>query len=307
MRIFYLYVVLFSLTYSDAFSQTKNNFNLNSSLIPIDEILSGGPPKDGIPSIDSPLFFDINSAQKNLPLDSKAIIVEYQNEIKAYPLPILNWHEIVNDTIGDKKITITYCPLCGTGVVFERTLDKKNFDFGVSGLLYQSDVLLYDRQTNSLWSQLMRQAVTGEMKGKKLVLYPSKLLPLFDYLKKNPSTKILSTKTGHVRDYNKSPYGNYSSSDSLYFPVKKLDPSIHPKTWALLIENDSKHLIVTINAFKEKEKEKTFTLGKNKIIVNFDKKESVLHCKENQPHALCMSGYFFALKTFYPDALVINQ
>ncbi len=211
------------------YSQSMNGFDLLGALIPIDEIKQGGPPRDGIPSIDHPVFVSREKAKQELPPDTRAIIVEHSQMIKAYPIPILNWHEIVNDQIGKLPIVVTYCPLCGTGVVFERSYLNQRLSFGVSGLLYNSDVLLYDRNTESLWSQIMRKGITGKMKGRELTIVSSKIVPLFEFLERNPKTKVLSTDTGYSRDYKRSPYGNYSSSGSLYFPVSNLDQTVHIK------------------------------------------------------------------------------
>ena len=289
---------------SEIQAETINGFDLNGSLIPTGEIKRGGPPRDGIPSIDKPQFIYEEEAKKALPHDTRAIIVEHKNVLKAYPIPILNWHEIVNDEIAGIPIVITYCPLCGTGIVFHSKFSDKILKFGVSGLLYQSDVLLYDRSTESLWSQLMRQSISGKMKGQKLSILPTKIVPLFDFLKMHPNTKILSTKTGSRRDYKRSPYGDYSSSGSLYFPVNNLDKTVHIKTWSLLIEYRNNHLIVPISELKNNMRERSFSLGNMKVKVKFDKKTSSLFCSDNVTSVTCITGFYFALKAFYPQSRV---
>ena len=150
-------------------ASSKNGFDVGNSSIPVAEILSGGPPRDGIPSIDDPHFITSDRADFLDPED-RVIGVSRNGEARAYPIAIMNWHEIVNDRIGDESIVVTYCPLCGTGMVF---LAPPGLEFGVSGLLYNSDVLLYDRQSESLWSQIMMQAVSGERLGEKLNLLPA--------------------------------------------------------------------------------------------------------------------------------------
>ena len=142
-----------------AHSETKNGFELDHGLISPADIYRGGPDKDGIPSIDSPVFIDQSDAGF-LEDDDPVIGIEIDGTARAYPISILNWHEVVNDSIDDTYFTITFCPLCGTGIAFNSNVDGEVLEFGVSGLLYNSDVLLYDRKTESLWSQIMGKAVT---------------------------------------------------------------------------------------------------------------------------------------------------
>jgi len=136
-------------------------------LIPLDKIKGGGPPKDGIPSIDNPVF--TNAKDANFMSDSDTVIgLDINGETKAYPLFILVWHEIVNDIVSDTPVSVTYCPLCYTNQVFERIIDGKTVEFGTSGKLYNSNLLMYDRLTESYWSQALGMAVTGELTGYEL-------------------------------------------------------------------------------------------------------------------------------------------
>ena len=150
----------------------KNGFNLKNSTIPIDKIFQGGPPRDGIPSIDRPNFISVDKADY-LKDEDRVLGIDYQGETRAYPIRILNWHEIVNDKIGEHSVAVTYCPLCGSGIVYKADINGKPSQFGVSGLLYNSDVLLYDRQTETLWSQILSKAVSGELVNKKLDIIQS--------------------------------------------------------------------------------------------------------------------------------------
>ena len=178
-QVIYLYTILLIGLYTAYGSQTKiskNGFALDNSLIPPSEIHSGGPPRDGIPSIDKPKFITTTQATFMRAKD-RVVSVEIGKETRAYPLRILVWHEIVNDHIGNMDIVVTYCPLCGTAMVFNRNNTGKTRTFGVSGLLYNSDMLMYDRETKSLWSQLMMQAISGPAtgetrKGRSYLLIP---------------------------------------------------------------------------------------------------------------------------------------
>ncbi len=146
-------------------------FDFSKHSIPRSEIRSGGPPKDGIPAILEPKFVRVDQATFIKDQD-RVLGLVHHGESKAYPINILNWHEIVNDVVGGRPVFITYCPLCGTGMAFDPTFNGRVYTFGVSGLLYKSDVLMYDHQTESLWSQIRKEAVTGEMIGSRLTLLP---------------------------------------------------------------------------------------------------------------------------------------
>lgn len=211
-----------------AWAQTRNGFDLAASLIPPDEILPGGPPRDGIPAIDRPKFVTASNA-RFLSADDPVLGVARNGVAKAYPIRVLNWHEVVNDRIGAEPVVITYCPLCGSGVAFKSTVAGRALSFGVSGLLYNSDVLLYDRETQSLWSQIAHKAVTGPMKSSVLEAVPIAHTTWSDWRARHPATTVLSTDTGHARDYGRDPYAGYERQREIYFPVKFRSEGFHPK------------------------------------------------------------------------------
>ena len=144
-------------------SVQRNGFSIEDPLIPLEEILGGEPPRDGIPSIDSPIIILAAEAGWLFP-DSRIIGLDIEGDILVYTLAILNWHEIVNDTVGGVPVSSTFCHLCGTGMAFLRDFDGAFTTFGISGLLYNRDLLLYDRKGKFLWSQIMGQAVSGPRK-----------------------------------------------------------------------------------------------------------------------------------------------
>ena len=196
--------------------------------ISLTELLAGGPPKDGIPSIDKPKF----DTPKTMPFkeDETVIGVFLNGEARAYPYSILNWHEIVNDKIGNTSITVTLCPLCDTNPVFVRMVNGKETTFGVSGKLYQSCLVMYDRLTDSLWIQPWGMAIAGPLVNQSVPRIPAIKTTLGLWKKKYPDTKILSTNTGHSRDYHYFPYGTYYTDDKIIFPVRNLDKlQVHPK------------------------------------------------------------------------------
>jgi hypothetical protein len=208
---------------------SSNGFDLSNATLPREQILSGGPPRDGIPALSDPKMIPAGVADYLEPED-RIIGITLKGQSRAYPVAILNWHEIVNDEIAGQHVAITYCPLCGTAVAFDASVDGRVTEFGVSGLLYNNDVLLYDRDTESLWSQILGESISGERAGQKLTAIPISHTTWRDWLKRHPETLLLSDDTGHNRDYNRNPYAGYSQSRSTYFAVNNEAPdTYHPK------------------------------------------------------------------------------
>ncbi|MBW2716321.1 MAG: DUF3179 domain-containing protein [Deltaproteobacteria bacterium] len=204
----------------------RNGFKLTPSLISTREILRGGPDRDGIPALSRPHY--TAAARADWRDDELVIGVVRGDEARAYPIAILVWHELVNDELGGDPILVSYCPLCGTALVFDRRIDGGARNFGVSGLLYQSDMLMFDRETESLWSQIGANAVTGKLMGRRLDLLRSKTMTWKRWREAHPETTVLSKETGHLRDYTRTPYEGYETSNLIYFPVKS-DTRKHPK------------------------------------------------------------------------------
>lgn len=198
-----------------------------SPLVDPSEIISGGPPLDGIPPIDEPKFIRPSEATWLAPQEP-VIAIDLNGDRRAYPAQILIWHEIVNDTVGGVPVTVTYCPLCNTGIAFERpTIDGRLLDFGTSGKLYHSNLVMYDRQTESLWPQALGQAVVGPLTGTRLEFVPVQMVAWADWRAANPGGKVLSRDTGALRDYGTNPYVGYDSGDPYLFNGK-VDPGLPP-------------------------------------------------------------------------------
>ncbi len=218
-------------------------------LIPLDRIKGGGPPKDGIPSIDNPVFADVQSSQ--FMSDSDTVIgLDVNGEVKAYPIFILVWHEIVNDNVGGIPVSVTYCPLCYTNQVFERIINGQEVEFGTSGKLYNSNLLMYDRLTESYWSQALGIAVKGELTGYQLNLVPFDVITWGDWKTLHPDTLVLTTDTGHIRSYATDPYGNYYAEPRIMFPVEHSDDRLHPKEIIIGFSQDD-----TYKAYKQNDVE----------------------------------------------------
>lgn len=183
------------------FSNTTINFA---------DIMEGGPPKDGIPSIDNPKFkavWEIKGMGKKEPV----ISLNIKGDIRAYPVRILMFHEIVNDTVGGVPVTITYCPLCNAALVFERTLDGRVLDFGTTGKLRMSDMVMYDRQSESWWQQFTGEAIVGKYTGKMLKTIPSRIESFTLFKERHPRGRVLVPNDDSMRRYGKNPYVKYDS------------------------------------------------------------------------------------------------
>ena len=173
------------------------------------DLLSGGPPRDGIPPIDQPKFIENQLAAQWLKPNDPVIALEINGDARAYPLQILTWHEIVNDVVGEIPVTITFCPLCNSAIVFKRNHQGITYDFGTSCLLRHSDLVMYDRQTESLWQQFTGEAIVGVMTGEQLMMIPSGLIGFEQFQAAYPAGKILSKETGYSREYGRNPYPGY--------------------------------------------------------------------------------------------------
>jgi Protein of unknown function (DUF3179) len=182
-------------------------------LVDPDDIISGGPPPDGIPPIDDPKFLAPDDA--TFLADREPVLaVEIGGDARAYPLQIMTWHEIVNDEIGGMPVSVTYCPLCNTGIAFERpTIDGQLLDFGTSGKLYNANLVMYDRQTGSFWAQATGQAIVGKLTSEQLEFVPARIVSFADWRAEHPDGLVLSRDTGVERPYGENPYEGLDTSE----------------------------------------------------------------------------------------------
>ena len=299
-------ILLLTMMISSLPAQMKNGFDLSDALINPDEILSGGPPRDGIPAINHPRFVKAPQADF-LKAEDRVYGIQYNGVVKAYPIKILNWHEIVNDWFGNDPLVITYCPLCGSGITFSRGIAGEMREFGVSGLLYNSDVLLYDKQTESLWSQIMGKAISGPLKGTLLEPIPMTLTTWQDWRDQYPETLVLSTETGFKRDYNRNPYTGYEQTERLMFPVSNENPAYHAKETVLAIERNGQ-----FKAYPFSELQKAGSLIKDEIagseiMIHYNHENQsarALDSQSNEIHGVIL--YWFAWIAFHPESDVFK-
>lgn len=191
--------------------------NWNRHIISYEELLSGGPPRDGIPSIDDPSFVTPEEATEWLADNEPVVSLEIAGDARAYPLQILTWHEIANDEVGGLPVVVTFCPLCNSAITFERTVDDQVLEFGVSGLLRNSDLVMYDRTTESLWQQLTGRAIVGDMVPRQLSFVPSSIVSFADFRSAHPEGMVLSRDTGYNRRYGQNPYVGYDNIEQSPF------------------------------------------------------------------------------------------
>ena len=283
-----------------------SGFDFSRHSIPIEDIESGGPGKDGIPALHNPRF--VGAAQAGFLLDADRVLgLSRGGEAKAYPLRILNWHELVNDELGGLPVLITYCPLCGTGMAFDPVLKGKRYTFGVSGLLYNSDVLMYDLQTESLWSQIKREAVTGPMTG-------TRLQPVFlvhttwgEWRREHPDTKVLSDRTGYDRDYERDPYAEYRRSRGLWFAVQKSSAHFHPKEWVLGVVIGGAAKAYAFSDLTGQPSVFTDRVKEVPIQVHFHSESRNAFVTDMQGEPIpSVVGFWFAWYAFYPETMIYS-
>ena len=208
--------VRFTLRYWEQTNFCKTNVDLES-------ILSGGPPPDGIPPIDNPVYESVEQASAWMIEESPVVVVTVNEETRAYPLAVLTWHEIVNTEIGGEAVTVTFCPLCNSAIVFDRTVEGDTLDFGVSGNLRNSDLIMYDRQTESWWQQFTGEAIVGEYTDTMLEMLPSQIIGFGAFAAEFPEAEVLSKETGARRQYGQNPYAGYDSVETPFLFDGELD------------------------------------------------------------------------------------
>jgi len=220
----------------------------NRWLIPVGEVQDGGPGQDGIPPIDNPKF-TVASTAANVAPEDMVIAVRYAGQVRIYPHDIMDYHEIVNDGTAENPLILSYCPLTDSAVAWQGHPDHANRTFGTSGLLYNSNLILYDRETRTLWSQMLQLGVNGPRVGetpKNFQLIEATFTTLQAMY---PDAVVLTRNTGHARDYDRYPYGTYLTSSDLLFPVSHLDDRLFPKDRVVGIYDDDNSKAYQIAGF----------------------------------------------------------
>lgn len=276
--------------------------------IPLEEIFSGGPGKDGIPSLDDPRFVKWKEADFLNEESEGILLIDGNSKSFFYPFSVLVWHELVNDRkdIGEKKdvpILVSYCPLCRTAVVFERIVDGVEVEFGVSGKLWQSNLLMYDRQEKeedeSLWSQVAGEAVVGKKTGKKLVYIPSEIRTFGNAKIDFPNLEVLSKDTGSLRDYESDPYEGYYDNDVLFFPTNFKILGLHPKEKIISFRNDDLNFFIIKKNINKKEE--NFVL-ENKQKVSIERNGEKIKVYVDGKKIVFVESFAFSWLSVYPES-----
>jgi hypothetical protein len=217
--------------------------DFSRTAVPFSEILSGGPPRDGIPPIDAPAFKPV-AEDRDLEPNDPVIGLEIAGDARAYPLRILIWHEIVNDTVGGVPVAVTYCPLCNASLVFDRRHDGRLLDFGTTGKLRASDLVMYDRQTESWWQQFTGVGIVGALTGARLRLVPARLESAGEFKARHPGGRVLAPPEPRRRDYGRNPYVGYDSSARPFLFRGELPKGIEPMARVVVVRREGAEPIV---------------------------------------------------------------
>lgn len=235
---------------SGAEAQFSTDFSKHS--ISYSEVLSGGPPKDGIPAIDDPSYVSIAEADAWISGVEPIVFVQVGDNVRAYPLQILTWHEIVNDVLGEKPLVVSFCPLCNTAIAFEREFDGQILDFGTTGRLRYSNLIMYDRQTETWWQQATGDGVAGEYTGERLAFYPASIISWEDFKTEYPDGSVLSRDTGFNRSYGTNPYAGYDDINRTPFLYDgDYDDQLPPMARVLTVELNGETVAYTYNLLSD--------------------------------------------------------
>ena len=280
--------------------------------VDFDEIIPGGPPKDGIPSIDDPAFVPV--AEAALPDNEPVIGLVIDGDARAYPLRILIWHEIVNDVVAGVPVAVTYCPLCNTGIVFDRRVGDRVLEFGTTGKLRKSDLVMYDRTTESWWQQFLGQAIVGELTGSELAMLPSRLESFANFKQRAPDGQVQVAPDGIMRAYGATPYAGYDSAPAPFLYHGPLPLEIAPLARVVRVGDQAWSLeVVRARApFEAGDLRFTWEPGQSSaldagtIADGADVGTVVVEQRTAQgwEDAVYSVDFAFAFRAFYPDATI---
>ncbi len=281
-------------------------------------LASGGPPKDGIPAIEKPQYTSAAEADKWLLPGDVVFGVDHAGLIAAYPQRILVWHEIVNESLGAETLSITYCPLTGTAIGYKGKVKPQIFStFGVSGTLVNSNLVMYDRSTDSQWPQIFGKAINGPARGTRLEEFPVVWTTWEKWKKKHPDTRVLSQRTGFVRNYGKGgdPYGSYLGKDKGYYSSERLlfrpifeDKQLHPKAVVVGIRDGAGNAAAILKDRLRREKKAEVKLGDRTVVVTYDPGLD-FHSAAINGTAEWINAFdamWFAWKGFYPNTQLLR-
>ncbi|QDV64620.1 DUF3179 domain-containing (seleno)protein [Crateriforma conspicua] len=293
-----------------------NGFDLSESLVPREQILRGGPPKDGIAALSDPVVLTVDQADA-MRGDDRVIGVAMGGMARAYPISILNYHEIINDQFGDHAIAVTFCPLCDSAVVVDRDVGSRSIEFGVSGLLFNSNVLMYDRRSSnpSLWSQLDLRAISGPMAGTRLAPVRHELVHWKQWVDRHPQSTVVSirsadpVRSGSRRDYTVNPYEAYLRRPGLMFPVNPAAmelPASDLKSLVLGVSANGQSGFIAADAFGNRASSRRFQLAGASLVVKFDPVALQFRVTQADPAVSWTHSFRFAWQAFHPTSVALR-
>ena len=281
-------------------AQVANGFDLTEASVPMREIRSGGVPRDGIPALTDPARWSGEQADRWLDDDARILGVVFGGVAMAYPLNVLTRHEVINDVVGGQPIAVTYCPLCRSAVVFDGEVEGERRIFGVSGLLYRSDLLMFDRATGSLVSQLLLQGITGPLRDMPMRTLPTRHTSWERWYADHPQTRVLSRDVMPI-DYGFDPYATYHRSGTTMFPVRGSDRSRRAKSFAYALLSSERTVLIVEQDLIERADGQTLTFQMPDAgPATFDPEAGELRVDPSRWRLI--PGYWFALTAFFPDA-----
>lgn len=280
-----------------------DEFDLSNSAIELTELRSGGPRKDGIPALNYPKLVSVNKS--NFLKDSDIIVgIVIEGKARAYPIRILNWHEIVNDRSGDTDFALTWCPLTKSAVAFNRRVADETLEFGVSGLLYNSNVVMYDRTNDGLWSQLKWSGLTGKNASQSLSLIPTQLSTWGDWKSLHPDTAVLEPQARHLRQYDKDPYKFYHMQATPMFHLPLKDARLKPKDTILGVIVQGQPKAYPLTTIIHLQQPMNDTIAGEKITI-FPQNGLDATIKDKDGNVIpSVVAYWFAWSNFHQDTLV---
>ncbi|MBI4165211.1 MAG: DUF3179 domain-containing protein [Acidobacteria bacterium] len=262
-------------------------FDVTRHTIPLSQI-ERNIPKDAIPALTSPQFVSAQEAVKGLKESDRVLGAAFDGEAKAYPIGILNRHELVNDFIGNRPVLVTWCPLCGSSVLYDPVVDGQRLTFGVTGLLYKRNAIFYDHETMSLWSQLLSESVAGPMAGTPLPVLPMTDTTWGEWRRVHPNTLVLSFPTGRARDYEVDPYESY--------PLDRKP--------ALLVTNGVQSKIYSFSELKMAGPRIVDQVGGVEITIHYDHASKTAQVNQSNGAITSFVAFLNNLREFYPRAVI---
>jgi hypothetical protein len=295
--------------------------NFDKRLVPLSEFRSGGPGKDGIPAIDAPRFAPASEVRFLRPPEP-VLELEVGGTVRGYPIQILIWHEIANDMIAGVPVAVTFCPLCNTAIVFDRRVGGRTLDFGVSGNLRDSDLVMYDRQTESWWQQFGGRALIGDLAGSRLRQLAARLVSWEQFRREHPQAGVMTRETGVPRSYGSNPYSGYDDvSSPPFFPVKNADDRrLPPKERVVFIEH-GKETAAVPHSLLERKKVVRVQLGGATYVVRAQGEAAsaldsgtiadgrqvlTVDVRVDGEPAPFSEPFWFAVAAFRPDTLIVR-